>query len=839
VNYRVINYRVIIFGLLVCCLSGQAGASAVRDTTDKDIDRAITSAKSYLLSQQLPGGSWEHVHYCYRNKLPGGFPTAVITFALLEAGESYENNPRMRRGVEALARLKTNDLRVRALRVMALSRAVGRNKKSPYRKTLIADIKWIARGKGRWGNTLKDKYGDNFCNHLAMTALWDARMYAGVPIPKVLFKLGEKTWIKRQKPNGGWTFSGLPGNKMAPDLRMTAAGLASMYISRDALSTASGKSKQREVMDKAWAYLNKNFTDKFLQKTKGNANSSYTGFCIQQMGMTSGQKFIGGVDWYAVMAWELAKPQPLGNQYRRNAFWGPLVRGAFELIMLAKGRLPLTFNKLDYGAGTGWDYHPRDIARFSEYMQRKFERRMRWQVVLINSNVQTLLDAPMMLVAGQDELKLDKVQWDRLKEYTLRGGTLLFMAVRKGEGFLKSVKEKLKTLYAQQRTQAGGHYELKKLPDSHPLYNVYKKLKQGSKKFPLWGLSDGTRLLAVISEKDVARSWQGRKEVAGQRDYILGVNFFLYATGQNDLSTRMRPIFTTSGKVLPVRQSMKIGWVKHDGNWNTQPYALDYLAQELAVQNQLAVKVTPAVALEAGKLGRYNLLWMTGSDSFDLSDAQLAALRDYLYTGGMLMINAVGGASGFQRSAGDMLEKIFGDDEDVSDTLSSADSPLMTGKCGNYRGPKLGKLARTRAFIRTHPRAVEPVMEYRNAAGRILVAYLRFGMHDTLDGHTAYNAKSYMPPAAMDIAANIALYAKTTMVTRDELDQYKKQKLREKQAKAAAPKATSKAAEEKPTTPDQAEDKVEAKGKDRVEAKEKVKPRKARKKSTFLDDDDL
>ena len=48
-------------------------------------------------------------------------------------------------------------------------------------------------------------------------------------------------------------------------------------------------------------------------------------------------------------------------------------------------------------------------------------------------------------------------------------------------------------------------------------------------------------------------------------------------------------------------------------------------------------------------------------------------------------------------------------------------SPLLTGKCGDFRGPKLQKLARTNAFRRA--------------------------------------AQSYMPPSARNTAANIALHA--------------------------------------------------------------------------------
>ncbi len=809
------------------------GGEPVRETTDTDIDFAIKSAVRYLWSRQLPSGSWERMRYCHTHRLPDGFPTAVITFALLEAGESYENDPRMRKAIEALAKIQTNDLRVRALRVMALSRAVGKKKNSPYREFLKKDLAWIYKSgnNGRWGNTPDERFGDNFCNHLALTALWEARLNGDLGTKSnAIFRAGMNVWMNRQKQDGGWAFSGLPDTKMLPDIRITAAGLASMYMCRDAIGSAvdaRSALKARDVMTRAWGYLDNNFSETFMDKTPENANSSYTAFCIQQIGLASGEKFINNVDWYAVAARELARPQPYGNQYTPNAYWGPMVRGAFELIMLARGRLPLTFNKLNYGKDARWDAHPRDIARFSEYMQRNFERRMRWQIVRINDNVQTLLDAPIMLIVGADEMKLSDEQWARLREYTLRGGTLLFMPVKSGDEFLDSVKAKLKDLYKEQRAQAGGFYELKELPADHPLYNAYKKIPNGDKRFPLWGLSDGTRLLAVVSDKDVAEKWESGKYLPYKNDFILGVNFFRYATGQNALSTRMRPVFVTGDKVLPIKDTLKVGWVKHGGNWCSQPYALDYLAEKVRTENQVELKISKGVEIKAQAIKPFKLLWMTGSGKFKLTDEEVSVLRDFLYEGGMLMINAVGGAGVFQASAEALMDEVFQDDDDITSNYSAEDSPIMTGKSGDYRGPKLGKLERTTAFVRTHPKAVEPVIEYRNTKGRILVAMLRFGMHDTMDGHTAYNAQSYMPTSALDIAANIALCAMVSEISDVERTRYEKIKERAMLRK--------KALERTPL-------KTELREKQPVKSVETTQPaepnkKTLKKKSVFIDDD--
>ena len=725
-------------------------ASAVRETTDEDIDLAIAAVKRYLWARQQANGSWTVVHYARRYHLPRGFTTALVTFALLEAGERPENNPRMRKALSALTKIDTKNLRVRSLRALALSRAMGVDKKSPYRAGLVADLKWLmgAKGKfrGAWGETGPEPVGDNACNQYALMALWEAAL-AGVEVPSQMIRLAEQTWVRRQRKDGGWAFAGLASMKMASTMRMTAAGLASMYVARDMLGKACTPYRHQKVMDRAWAYLDANFQTDFIQ-------NSYTAFCVQRVGMTSGRKFIGGVDWYAIAAAKLAEPKTFGHAYK--GYWGPLVRAGYELIVMARGRLPLTFNKLNYGEGTTWDFHPRDVARFTEFMRRQYERPMRWQIVTLTDKVQTLLDAPLMLIAGRKALPLTPPQWALLREYTLRGGTLLFLPAHNSTAFATSAKAALKDLYLPQRKLTGKHYQLQRLPADHPLFRLHQATPTRPLKVPMWGVSDGTRLLAVLCEKDIACAWHRRATATRSQDYLTGAALFLYATGGNKLYSRLRPVFSTTGKA-EVRHTLNVAWLKHPGNWCTQPYALDYLSQKLTAENRVALKITRGAAADPAALKGQHLVWMTGSDSFSLGAAELSALRAYLRGGGTLFVNGVGGAKAFNESARKMLDALF-EGGSVGRGYLAASSPLLTGKCGDFRGPKLLKLARTNAFRRAAPQPPPVLFGYRRS-GRTVAVHVRFGVHDTLDGHTVHAARSYMPPSARNIAANIALHA--------------------------------------------------------------------------------
>lgn len=745
---------------LISLLLSAAAPAAVRETTDEDVDRAIDRAKRYLWAQQKPEGHWQVPHYEYRHHLPGGFTTASVVYALLEAGETPQNDKRMRKAVDALVAMDLNSIRARSLRAMALGRVVaadpkGRN--TPYFRQLVEDLKWLLIGQkrrrftGAWGDGGPERIGDNMSGQFALGAMWETQQ-AGIDLKKGIFQLAEKHWIRNQQKDGGWTLDGDPKTSMATDVRMTAAALTSLYICWDALEKGSGPYDHQDALNRGWSYLDKHFKPDFV-------DNSYSAFCIQQLGMLSGQKFIGQHDWYAIAARKLAEPRPGGAAYR--GYWGPIVRAAYELIILARGRIPLTFNKLNYGKATDWNYHSRDVARFTDFMKRTLERPMRWQIVTLQYDVRALLDAPIMIVEGKDALELSADQWAILREYTLRGGTLLFIPSRNSKPFEDSARQALKDLYVTQREQAGKHYVLEQLPENHPVYSIHEKFGPLASRYGLWAISDGTRPLALICQRDIAQAWQRKAETAMRRDFKLGANLFFYVTGQNNLSSRMRPIFNSLSGAKAIHNA-SVGWLKHDGNWNTQPYALEYVGEKLAAENRVKLDVTAGVDPAKDDLKPFTLLWVTGTDTFTLPDKAIDNLRAYVKAGGTIAVNPVGGSKDFTRSARALLDLVFLNEPDIEHDSVAVTSPLMTGKCADFRGPRLNDLAVTRPLQRPGGLGVQPMEVYQILGeGRALAIFMPFGVHDTLDGHTAYGAQSYMPSSAQSIAANVILYAMT------------------------------------------------------------------------------
>jgi len=726
---------------LALSAAAPAGPRTWRDIADTDVDRSMAEIKRYLYGQQTKQGSFRHYWY----GIPSGGTTAIALFALLEAGEP-PSDPRVERGLEALVKLKTNNLYVIATRVMVLSR-LARNAK--YRKQLDKDMAYLTRTAlrhGAWGYGGPERTGDNSCSQFALLALWEADR-AGLRIKPALVRKVEATWLVRQRPDGGWTYAGQGDVNTASTLTMTTAALASLYICQDMLATTCAPYRYQSRVDRAWTYLAKHLKEDYYR-------NGYLAFCVQRVGMASGRKFIAGMDWFAAGAGKLCEPNPYGRSFRGR--WGPVVRASFELIFLARGRIPLTFNKLAHGDESDWNYHGRDLAHFTEYMRREYERPLRWQIVRITDDVRMLLDAPILLVTGVKAPTFSAGQWDKLRQYALRGGTLLFVPTHNSKPFAEAVRERLKGLFGPDRNRVGKHYQLQKLDDDHAIYSVHMQIHAGSKFAPMWGVSDGTRLLAVLCERDLCCAWQRRATRTSRLDYHLSANFFMYATGASRLRTRLRPVFVS--KPGPVRHHAKVAWLRHGGNWASQPYALEYLSQKLTAENRIKLDVSAPPAITDQALKNQDLAWLVGSEPFELSDEAISALRRYLDAGGTLFLNAVGGARAFNTACEKTIRKILGERYSRPE-YAMPSSPLLTGKCGDFRGPAITKLERTRAWQRASREAPRGPLKIYRLKGRAAIIHGPWGIHDTLDGHTAHDARSYMPRSARDLAANVLLYA--------------------------------------------------------------------------------
>jgi hypothetical protein len=108
---------------------------------------------------------------------------------------------------------------------------------------------------------------------------------------------------------------------------------------------------------------------------------------------------------------------------------------------------------------------------------------------------------------------------------------------------------------------------------------------------------------------------------------------------------------------------LRIGHIRHAGDWNPRPSALRRLLWEIGQRTSIEVHLTPAeVELSDPALLRHPMLYLSGSGALpELSEEQARALRRHLTYGGMLLVDAAEAQPGgpFDRSVRSWTERIF------------------------------------------------------------------------------------------------------------------------------------------------------------------------------------
>jgi hypothetical protein len=171
---------------------------------------------------------------------------------------------------------------------------------------------------------------------------------------------------------------------------MTAAGIATLFITQDYLNMGKGADCTGNIrdpaIDKAFKWMIDNLKDLEGRRTH------YTLYGIERIGVASGYKYFGTLDWYDDGADYLVKSQGA------NGSWGTGVSDTcFAILFLVRGRAPVVMNKLEYDVDAAgdkpklgnWNQRPRDCANLVRWMGQQLERDLNWQIVNLRTSNNT------------------------------------------------------------------------------------------------------------------------------------------------------------------------------------------------------------------------------------------------------------------------------------------------------------------------------------------------------------------------------------------------------------------------------------------------------------------
>jgi len=676
------------FAVLVVVLWLAVTPRLGRGATAEQIDQAIEKGKAYLYSLQKDG-HWETAPEFHPtpadlggndlNKGNWGGLTAMATHALLAAGENA-NDPKLKPAVDLLVKWSMRTCpyslaqRDQVLQMLQHHADVAKVAKADG-DYLASAMRSAGEAKGLYHyNPGKGADFDHSVSQYGVLAMW-ACGQSGFEVPSKYWEITEMAWQHHQNADGGWAYGYNPKDPSSTP-SMTAAGVATLFITQDYVHSSEGLTPKGNIVnpaiDRGVKWLGDNFAT-----IGGNLYALYG---IERIGVAGGYKYFGAHDWFREGSEVVLHQQaPTGGW---GGKWGPIPSTSFALFFLSRGREPVAFNKARYevlvkgkSEEGHWNQRPRDIARITNWLEKNTERNLNWHVVnLREAPADGLADAPILYLSGDRALNLTADDQAKLRQFVEDGGLILGSPDANSAVFIESFKALAGKLFPS--------YEMRVLPPDHPIY-AHQELSHAAdihRKDMLLGLSNGARELMVLSMLDYGKVWQGNLVTNSDAFRVPG-NLYLYAAGRTSFRCG-GPGVAHPDPAVKTTTTLKLARLEYSGNADPEPGGWRRFAALLHNQEKINLEIQ-AVKLGSGMLVQgisaapaFRLAHLTGTTRITLTAEQRSELKQYVAGGGVLLIDAAGGVAAFADSIDQEMLAIFGNDALQLSTPIPAGDPL-------------------------------------------------------------------------------------------------------------------------------------------------------------------
>jgi len=758
------------------------------------IEKAIKNGVEYLKKAQGADGSWPGYE---GDKYPVG-PTAIATYAMLESDMIKVAAPEMTKALDWLAKrqvpasmlgarlaapinagsanafcYKTYELGLRANAFLAAMKRSGMQN-SPYRPCLRSDVLLLilstaegrysydclgdgSSGKGRWDNS-NSQYG--------VLGVW-AGVQADEEVPREYWYKVLKHWTECQTPDGGWSYN----SKRDPTATMATAGLASMFVCYDNLLADvflrcdQGPEVQAVLrpLNKGLNWLDRNFGNVVQGGgDPGIGDIFYLLYGVERVGLASGYKYFGKADWFKIGAEQLLRMQGADGAWQGG--YGPVVDTAYALLFLVRGRHAVLFNKLEYDGD--WNDRPRDMAKLTQWIGREFEEStVNWQIINLKVKPEEWLDAPILYISGSTAPKFTNAQIAAVRRYVGMGGTILSCAECEGKGF----KDGIRAVYAKMFPK----YKLAAVPQDHKFFSINFKLD--NKTGTLRGLEmihNGVRPLVVHTDRDMPKSWQLMLGKSDKPSFEGPANIALYLTdgavAERALAARGantwpdKPEGAMTRQVIVARLTYNTAAGK-EGNCDPEPLAWERFSRIMGHKYKVSIEVSELMPIAKLSESGADVAVLCGTNRIIVNDQEIKALQTFVAAGGLLYVEAVGGAwadrnaAAFAESGEALANQVAaGLPNSAAATKRlrrlAADSPLFTQQDPVIDTVKFRKFSRPKM-----PDSRPQLRAVLNAQNMPIILFSNEDITGGLVGFACDEVHGYAPQSAFDLMRNIVL----------------------------------------------------------------------------------
>jgi hypothetical protein len=629
--------------------------------TDEQIEKAIQSLVNKIYAAQNDQGTWDpkepkgNDHTYGRNF---GGSTALFTYALLTAGESYQN-PKLAKAIEFLKTCEMGGTYAVGLRAHVWAALPPQ-----FESLLQKDIYWLLNAqhpvKGHYNYT--EKAGENYDNSVTqygVLGVWEGAK-RNQNVGTSYWKKVEDHFLKTQLDNGAWDYGpSHPGARGS----MAAAGLACLYITQDYLHSSDFRTVGRAQTHPLQARINKGlewFSTNYSPTTNpghGPSHLHYYLYGVERVGLASGMKYFGGKDWYETGAEHIIKNPGGGTDM------------AFSTLFLVRGRVPVFVNKLSL-TDIHWNNRPRDLANLTSWVSDEVEKKMIWQIVSLDQPSEKLLDSPILYFASHAAFELDETKQKRLKRFLDLGGTLITTADGGETAFTKSVQALCAKMYPD--------LKFKPLEAGDELLNV---VFQTDNKLGVQSLHNGVRHLVLHIPKDVSWAFHsGSQADLGPWEFF--TNAYYYATEKGQTRNRLDSHFVDRNKEGG-GEAVAVGHARYGSPfWDPEPLAWEVQSNFMFNEKKATLNVSVVELASLPDPKQIPLIHVQGVEAVTFSEAELDSIKKFTAAGGTIFFENVGGRGSFAQSVIQNMAKAFPTERIRPISLNS---PMISGQgIGGY-----------------------------------------------------------------------------------------------------------------------------------------------------------
>lgn len=746
--------------MLAAAVSATAPAAAPEPITDVQVRRAVEKGREWLQAQQKEDGLWRQQT---GPMTPGPCGTSALAAkAMLESGSSPTNSAVMVRALDALVAADLKETQAVAGRMIVLARASSVMSAAGPRRNIIRDaIKQDAislvnaqAASGGWsrGSLGRGEGDGDFVNTVWAVRGLDAASHVGIEIPDAVWRRARDALYKMQQPDGSWID---PQDKTAAGATAAGAECLNILFSELGLTTAcpcpqrqpsAEAAEQQRRIDLAMDRLSQ-VAGRWIRNLATDQEEALGNLCaVGRVARVTGNRSLGGVDWYKEAAEQLVKCQ------REDGSWGDVPRTALAVEFLYEGRTTPIIAKLRI-SGARWNSHPQDLAYLSAYITKWLcGTTVDWQVVDIDEPLDVMHETPILFLSLDSVPDLTADQKKKLRAFTDTGGTILLEAVC-GNADVRKWAEKF-------FAEVWPEWKLKALPPDHGLFTD-SSYPMKTQRPELMGIDDGLATRVFYSPDDISCAWQTRSVAAKEYLFKFMLNMRYYASDRGLYRTRLSEPDPPSTRYADpakagARAKLKIDRVTYDGDgWTVGANykGLETIKADIARRASVELAVDDRGAAPSDLAGA-DIAYLTGSSAMAMDEKGQAALKAYTDKGGFLWVEAAGGAAAFDESF-----RTFAEKAGWVLTPLGKDHPMMTGKfaaaagydltsgVGFHRSLRISRLGRGWADL---------VGIYQD--GRLVGVYSPLDVVFSTTGYPAYGCRGYAQEDAKAVAANILLY---------------------------------------------------------------------------------